>query len=156
MKKIFTLALGLIVTVAMFAADHRPQVLLNSARNFQVVIDGQMVSNQGRTAQLNFLGNGRHSIKVYEVRRGFFGAQRRLVSQSNFRLRGNDMKIRVDNNGEIMFKVSRDFGRNGNGFGRDRNSQNDDYGWDRGQDNRDYRYNQKDRDRGWEMDLNNK
>ena len=156
MKKIFTLAFGLLLTVALFAADHRPQVVLNSARNFQVMIDGQMVNTQGRTVALNHLYNGRHTIKVFEVKRSFFGTQRRMVSQSSFRLRGNDLKIRVGYDGDIMFKESRNLGRN------DRNWNNDDYGWNRSQDNRDdrndrdFRYNQNDRNDRDQRDRNDR
>lgn len=132
MKKIFTLALGLLMTVALFAADkRRPSVLLNSSRNFEVVIDGRSYVTHGRTVMLNHLYNGRHTIRVFEMRRGFFGVQKRLVSQSQFRVRNNDMLIRVGLNGQIMIKermsnyIGYGSGKDGRDFRNDRDNRFD-------------------------------
>ena len=140
MKKIFTLAMGVLMTTLLFAADHRPAVILNSSRNFEVVIDGRSFMTQGRTITLDRLDNGRHTIRVYELRRSFRGrTQRQLVSQSSFRLRNQDLLIRINQNGEIFTKESR------RGFGNDRYDRN-------GRDDRDDRYG---RDRDYDRDDRN-
>src|ERR1700750_1222212 len=41
MKKIFTLALGLVLTAAVFAADKRPTMKVTAPKRFEIVIDGQ-------------------------------------------------------------------------------------------------------------------
>jgi hypothetical protein len=131
MKKIFTLAMGVLMTTMLFAADHNPTVILNSSRNFEIVIDGRSFVTNGRTISLDRLRSGRHSIRVFEIRRsGFRGVQKRLVSQSSFRLRNRDLMIRVNQYGEIMFKEAR---KNKRDF-RDRDRDiydNDDHGWSR-------------------------
>lgn len=137
MKKIFTLAMGVLMTTLLFAADRRPSVILNSSRNFEVVIDGRSFMTNGRTIALDRLHGGKHQIKVYELRRGFRGGlQKRLVSQSSFRLRGKDLMIRISYDGQIMFKEARN--RFQNDRDRDRNY-NDEHGWDYRQNDRDER-----------------
>ncbi len=131
MKKIFTLALGLLMTAALFAADRRPTVMLNSSRDFEVVIDGRSYETHGRTINLRNLYNGRHSIKVFEMKRGRFGYQKKLVSQSSFRVRGNDMLIRVAFNGQIMIRersssyIGYGSGKDGRDFRNDRDNRFD-------------------------------
>lgn len=134
MKKFFTLAMGVLMTTMLFAADPRPSVILNSSRNFHVVIDGRSIVTNGRTISLDRLQSGRHTIQVYEMRRGFRGnTQKRLVSQSSFRLRGKDVLIRINNNGQIMFKEAANKYRND----RDRDRMyDDDHGWEFGEDSR--------------------
>ena len=72
MKKIFTLALGLMLTVAMFAADRRPTVTVTSAKRYAIVIDGKQYFTNGNTINISSLFNGRHNVKVYKMKRGFF------------------------------------------------------------------------------------
>jgi hypothetical protein len=152
MKKIFTLALGVLMTTMLFAADRRPTVILNSVRNYEVVIDGRSYASNGRTISLDHLYNGRHKIQVFEVRRSVFGKQRRMVSQSFFRLRQNDLMIRVTMNGQIQFKErnSRNFGGRNNGY-RDRDF-NDNDGWMNGTDKRGF----DDDDRNFREDRENR
>lgn len=134
MKKIFTLAMGLLMATLLMAADRRPTVILNSSRNFEVVIDGRSIVTNGRTVELDRLGTGRHTIRVYELRRGFRGnTQKRLVSQSQFRLRNQTMLIRISQSGEIFMKEAN------NRFGNDRDDR--DY-----RDDRDHRNDRNDRD----------
>jgi hypothetical protein len=145
MKKIFTLTVGLLMATLLIAADrHRPSVIINSSRNFEVVIDGRSFRTSGRTITLDHLRNGRHNIRVYELRRGFRGhLQKRLVSQSNFRLRNNDVLIRIDRDGDVMFKETR--GRNFDVRDRDR-MYNDQHGWKRNMDDDDDRDFRRNRD----------
>ncbi|MEO7924278.1 MAG: hypothetical protein ABIR30_11430 [Chitinophagaceae bacterium] len=119
MKKIFTLATFVLLTMAVFAADHRPSVTLMGGRHYEVVIDGRVVSgnqyggnqyggNQYGAIQINNLRNGRHTITVYEIPRRFFASRnKRVISSSVFMLRGNDVAIRIDQSGQVRIKESR-------------------------------------------------
>jgi len=129
MKKIFTLALGLILTVAMFAADRRPTVTVIAPKRFEIVIDGhRYLGNYGNTMSISNLFNGRHDIKVYESRPGLFRSKK-LVAASAFQLRGRDLQIDVDRFGHLQVNESRsgrdwndrDYGRNDRSRGWDSN-----------------------------------
>lgn len=132
MKKIFTLALGLMLTVAMFAADRRPTVTVTSAKRYAIVIDGKQYFTNGNTINISSLLNGRHEVKVYKMKRGFFMNMKRLVASSNFQLRNSDVKIDIDRFGQLQISESR-FGRDWNdhdyGKGNDRDH---DHGYGRG------------------------
>ena len=133
MKKIFTLVLGLMFTVAMFAADRRPSVTVTSARRYAIVIDGkQYFTNGGNTINISSLFNGRHDIKVYKMKRGFFMNTKRLVASSSFQLRNSYVKINVDRSGQLQISESR-FRRdwNGHDFGTD-SDRGHDHGYGRG------------------------
>lgn len=131
MKKIFTLMLGLMLTAAMFAADRRPTVTVTTAKKFEIVIDGRRyVTNYGNTMSISNLYDGRHNIRVYEMRHGFFMRKKRLVASSSFQLRNNDVQIHVDRFGHLDISQSR-FGHDWN----DRDRYND--GHDRHDDHRD-------------------
>ena len=119
MKKIFTLVLGLMFTVAMFAADRRPTVTVTSARTFEIVIDGRhYMPNYGNTVSISNLFNGQHNIQVYQVRPGFLMRSKRLIAASSFHLRNSDVQINVDRFGQLQISQSR-FGRDWNDHGRD-------------------------------------
>ncbi len=167
MKKIFTLVAGTLLTAAVFAADHRPMVTLINNGNFRVVIDGKSYFGNNMTVRLdnyysnpygdfygnsNFYGSGysnnygdRHTIKVFEMRRGFF-VRERLVDATTFQVGRNDLMIHIDRFGSIDIREMRGFGRfdrdyrgwdNRDNRGWDNRSQ-DNRGWDnRSQDNRD-------------------
>jgi len=113
MKKIFTLALGLMLTVAMFAADRRPTVTITSTKRYAVVIDGKQYVTSGNTINISSLFNGRHDVKVYKMKRGFFMNTGRLVASSSFTLRNGDVKINIDPFGQLQISESR-FGRGWN------------------------------------------
>ena len=132
MKKIFTLALGLMLTVAMFAADRKPTVTVTSAKRYAIVIDGKRYFTNGNTINISSLFNGRHDVKVYKMKRGFFMNTKKLVASSNFQLRNSDVKIDIDRFGQLQISESR-FGRDWNdhdyGKGNDRDH---DHGYGRG------------------------
>ena len=138
MKKIFTLVLGLMFTVAMFAADRKPTVTVTSTKRYAIVIDGKQYFTNGNTINISSLFNGRHDVKVYKMKRGFFMNTKRLVASSNFQLRNSDVKINIDRFGQLQISESR-FGRGWNdhdyGKGNDRDH---DHGYDRR--NRDGRF----------------
>ena len=131
MKKIFTLALGLMFTVAMFAADRRPTVTVTSAKRYAIIIDGKQYFTNGNTINIASLFNGRHDIKVYKMKRGFFMNAKKLVAASSFQLRNSDVKINIDRFGQLQISESR-FRRDGNDhdFGKG-NDRDHDHGYDR-------------------------
>ena len=136
MKKIFTLALGLMLTVAMFAADRRPNVTVTSAKRYAIVIDGKQYLANGNTLNISTLFNGRHDVKVYKVKRGFLMNTRKLVASSSFQLRNSDVKINIDRFGQLQISESR-FGRgwDDHDFGKD-NDRDHDHGYGRNHDGR--------------------
>ena len=138
MKKIFTLVLGLMFTVAMFAADRKPTVTVTSTKRYAIVIDGKQYFTNGNTINISSLFNGRHDVKVYKMKRGFFMNTKKLVASSNFQLRSSDVKINIVRFGQLQISESR-FGRGWNdhdyGKGNDRDH---DHGYDRR--NRDGRF----------------
>ena len=118
MKKIFTLIAATILTVATFAADHRPSVSLKSRGNYEIVIDGRSYFTRNGVMDLSNIRKGRHSIKVYEVSRVFsFLRTKKLVDASTFMLGNRDIDINVDFRGQIRISEER--------FGRDRWNDND-------------------------------
>jgi hypothetical protein len=135
MKKFFTLALGLMLTVAMFAADRKPTVTITSTKRYAIVIDGKQYFTNGNTINISSLFNGRHDVKVYKMKRGFF-MNRKLVASSSFQLRNSDVKINIDRFGQLQVSESK-FGRDWNdhdyGKGNDRDR---DHGYDRGNQDR--------------------
>jgi hypothetical protein len=109
-KKIFTLLAGTLMAVAVMAADHRPVVRLQNFRNFKVVIDGRSYFGNNMAIRLNNYHGNRHTIKVYEMRRGFFQRER-LVDMAAFRTRNKDVMIRIDQFGRIDIRERRNNGR---------------------------------------------
>ena len=136
MKKIFTLVLGLMFTVAMFAADRRPTVTVTSTKRYAIVIDGKQYFTNGNTISISSLFNGRHDVKVYKMKRGFFMNTRKLVASSNFQLRNSDVKIHIDRLGQLQISESR-FGRGwgDHDYGKD-NDRDHDHGYGRNHDGR--------------------
>ncbi|MFI5188211.1 MAG: hypothetical protein ACHQF0_15885 [Chitinophagales bacterium] len=138
MKKIFTLALGLMLTMAMFAADRRPVVTVTSAKKFAIVIDGRQYLSNGDAINISTLFNGQHDIMVYKLKPGFFMGSKRLVASSDFQLRNDDLQINIDRFGQIQITESRferDWNDHENGwkksndYGRDNDH---DFGHDKG------------------------
>ena len=150
MKTIIALLLGLFFTATSFAADRRPTVTLNSNRNFEIVIDGQRYSGNNNFVNISNLRNGRHTIRVYEFRRGLFGNNRRLISSKNFLLKNNDLSINVDRYGEVqIYEEQYGRGRN-NGWGsNDDRNYNKGYGNDRDKDWNDGNNNGRGKDKDW-------
>ena len=131
MKKIFTLVLGLMLTVVMFAADRKPTVTVTSTRRYQIVIDGERYFTNGNTINISNLFYGPHDIQVYKTRHGFFIGSTRLVANSSFELRNSDVQINIDRFGQLQISESR--------FGRDWNDHDwNDHNYDRGNDRNNY------------------
>ena len=123
MKKISTLLVALVVTVASFAADRKPSVTIMSSHNYEVVVDGKSFFTNGNFISLDNLRWGQHIVKVYEVKRGFWGKKSRVVSASTFTLRDNDIRINVDRFGNVQIAEQR--GRDNDNRGRDKGGYND-------------------------------
>jgi len=131
MKKIFTLAIGSLFALTVMAADHKPSVTVKSNSNYMIVVDGKRYVGDN-FINLSNLFPGYHSIKVYDVNKHrLFRKKAKLVSSSDFTVRGNDIQISVDRFGQIDINESR--------FGYDR-------GHNKGWDHRDF--GKKDRDNG--------
>ncbi len=116
MKKIFTLTLGLMLTVAMFAAGRRPIVTVNSAQKYEIVIGGNHYFTNGDVMNISNLPGGRYGVKVYEVRSGFFTKSKKLVASSVFELGYDNIQINITRFGQIKIAESK--------FGRDWNEHN--------------------------------
>lgn len=121
MKKIFTLALGLMLTVAMFAADRKPTVTVTSAKKYSIVIDGKKYLSNGNTIDISNLRGGRHDVKVYTMSRGLFMRSKKLVASSTFQLTNKDVQINIDRFGQLQISESR-FGRDWGWNGHDKNN----------------------------------
>jgi len=135
MKKISTLVLASLLTMAVFAADRRPTVTLQSTRNYEIVIDGKSyTSNNFSTMNIGGLRDGYHSVTVYKVQQGFFFRKmKKVVSSTSFLLRGNDIDIKVNQFGQVKVDEDLKFQK---GRGWDKND-NDNRGRDnQGRDNR--------------------
>lgn len=142
MKKMFTLFSGLLLAVAVMAADRRPVVTVNSMKNYKIVIDGKAYFSGNSSIHIANLRNGYHFIQVFEMRRGYFERRERLVASTSFSLRRNDVRILIDYFGNIRIKERKGYGR----FERDDRDWND-RDMDRDRDNDRDQDRNRDRDR---------
>lgn len=111
MKKIFTLVSGLLLAIAVMAADRRPVVTVNSMKNYKIVIDGRTYFSNDNSIRISHLHSGRHSIQVFEMRRGYFERRERLIASTTFGLRKHDVKIMIDRFGNINIREKKGNGR---------------------------------------------
>lgn len=111
MKKMFTLVSGLLMAVALMAADRRPVVTVNTMDNFRIVIDGKTYFSNRSSIHIANLSRGQHSIQVYEMRRGFYDRRERLISSTQFFLRKHDLRIQVSRMGQVKVRETRNWGR---------------------------------------------
>lgn len=127
MKKIFTLVAGMLLTAAVFAADRKPVVTINSSKNYKIVIDGKSYFGDNMTLRLDDYFKRSHTIKVFEMRRGFYVKGERQVDAAIFQVDRNDVAITIDRFGNIKIREMKNHGR----FGRDDWNDN---GFDKGND----------------------
>lgn len=143
MKKIFTLTIGLLFGVVLMAADRRPEITVEnfSRNNFKIVIDGRSYFGDYIRIPVTHFNGNRHTIKVYEMRRGFFGRQEKLVDAKNFFVAGRDIEIKIDRFGNIRIDEVK----------KNRHNDNDRRDWndrdERGRDNNDGYYKKEERNR---------
>lgn len=133
MKKIFTLALGLMLTIAMFAADRKPDVILSAPKKYEIVIDGKSYFSTKKDMNVLNLRGGFHTVKVYEMKQGFLFKSKKLVSTSSFRLTNNDIKIDVNRFGQVQISEQR---KGRGGWDNDNRYDRDDKKYDRDHDRR--------------------
>ncbi len=111
MKKMFTLVSGLLLAVAVMAADRRPVVMVSSMKNYKIFIDGRTYFSNDNSLRISHLNKGFHSIKVFEMRRGYFERRERLVASKTFNLRRHDVRILIDRFGNISIREINGHGR---------------------------------------------
>lgn len=107
MKRIFTLFTMLFITLALFAADHRPIVMVNSSKNYKIVIDGRSYYSSDRNIKLNNLHKGYHTIKVFEMRRIGYNQREKLVGSTTFKLNRKNVIINIGRYGDIYIRETR-------------------------------------------------
>lgn len=130
MKKIFTLLASLFLTVALFAADRRPVIKLNNNNNYKVVIDGRSYFGDDINIHPDYFLRGKHTVRVYEMKRGFLGRSERLVDATSFFIDRDDVLIRIDRSGKIMIREDK-HGKWDNRYGKNQRDNDDDYRNDR-------------------------
>ena len=143
MKKISTLILAGLMTMAVSAAERQPMVTVNNtSNNYEVMIDGQTYNN-GNSATIPNMAQGTHRVEVYQVVKKLFAKQRTLVSSSNFELGNNDVTINVDQNGQLRINQAgnsttrKNRGRTDNTWNNGRNRDQNGGVFNRGQGNED-------------------
>lgn len=138
MKKIYLLlAVGILAATISASAQN---VILRMDNNYDVSIDGRIYETNGT---LPNIGYGRHTVNVYEVKRGFLGIgkKRTVVSSSAFDLRNNDVTIDVDQYGQLRINEVGNYNT--------QNRRYDDRNTDRNYDpNTDRRYDRNDEHNG--------
>jgi len=134
MKKIFTFLIGSFITVASFAADHRPTMNIDNNSYYKVFIDGNPVYNNFNGGDICDINYGRHTITVMEDRGGnSFWHRSRIISTSDFRVDGDDRRIFVSIDRDGCAHISKSEFRNDRdyGWGRDRRDWDNDNGYRR-------------------------
>ncbi|MBL0305586.1 MAG: hypothetical protein IPQ25_05990 [Chitinophagaceae bacterium] len=125
MKKIFTLVTGLMIAAVVMAAGHKPIVSLNNSKNYKVVIDGKTFFGSDMNIRLASFHKGMHHIKVYEMKRGFFGRTERLIDSETFLLGRRDVRIVIDRFGNINIREVKANRRIGKDYRYDRDWDDD-------------------------------
>ena len=112
MKKIFILVAATLFTVAVFAADRRPSVTVQTNKNYEIQIDGKSYfTRNGSVTDISFLRDGKHTITVLKIYQGFFSQKmKKVVSSTTFLMRGNDIDIKVDQFGRVQVNEDTRFG----------------------------------------------
>ena len=132
------------MTVLVFAADHRPMVTVKSMKNYKIVIDGRSFFGSNSSINIANIRSGRHTIQVFEMRRGYYGRRsfERMVASSAFRVDRRDVVIHIDYFGNISIREMKRYGR----FDRRDNDRDWDNNRDWNKDN-DRDYDRRDDDR---------
>ena len=128
MKKIYLLlTIGLFVATISASAQN---VVLRLDDKYDVSIDGR---NYANNSTISTLGQGQHTINVYEVKKGFLGIgkKKELVSTSNFELRNNDVTIDVDQYGQLRINESGNYNTQNRRYDRTTDPRNTDRTYDR-------------------------
>ncbi len=104
MKKMLTFVFAGMLALMVTASANAAQVILNSQTNYEINIDGRVYNNGVGTTTITDLAQGAHSIQVYQVvSNGLFGIgkKRNLISSQQFNLGNSDLRIDVDQGGQV-------------------------------------------------------
>jgi hypothetical protein len=78
------------------------------------------------TLSLDHFYGGRHTIKVFEMKRGYFGNREKLVGSSFFQVDRNDVLINIDWFGNISIREKKNYKRYDNNDWNDRDDRDHD------------------------------
>ena len=148
MKRIFTLLLGTIFSLALFAYDGT-RLTVNTVSNMKmtVEIDGRRYNmDRSKTLSLRDLSAGRHTIRIYHERRNnsiFNRNRQEVIYNQTFHLRRDyHLDITINRFGRVMVDERR-IDRNDDWYDDDDNWDRNNRHWetdDRRNDNRDDSY----------------
>ena len=136
MKSFITMFAALVLTTSLFATppgSSRLSIINTENKHLRVIIDGNRYDGIGNNLSLANISMGYHNIRIYQIKRGFFGGDHLLYSSSIFIKPDRQFSLVVKRDGDVV--VNEQGGRWDNNRYPDRN--------DRG---RDDRYGRNDRD----------
>lgn len=152
MKSFITIVAALVITASAFAAPNfsRLTIINVENKNLRVVIDGNKYDGIGNNLSLGNLNVGYHSIKIYQIRHGFFSDYKLIYSSSVFLKPDRQINMVINRGGDVA--INEQFlrgdnrfpdNRGGNDRGQrdDRNDNRDNHGRNDRDDRRDYGYN---------------
>ena len=113
------------LTIASYANNFQTRLTVTNFQNsnLRIVIDGNRYDNFGNTLSLNNLSTGYHSIKVYQVNKGFLKGNRLLYSTSVYFKPDHHVNVVINRRGDVTV-ADRQIGGRGN-------NRNDRYGKNR-------------------------
>ncbi len=130
MKKIITFLAFAFLSVSLFANNFPSRLVITNLENttLRIVIDGRHYDGIGGSLALNDLSVGRHQVKVYEVRRGWFRSDRLMYSSTVFLKPNYQVSVLINRSGQLSI-AEQQMGRYGRGDDRNygRNDDHDRY-----------------------------
>lgn len=95
---------ALVITATTFATppgSSRLTVVNTDNKNLRVIIDGNRYDGIGNNLSLANIGMGRHNIRIFQVKRGFFGGERLIYSSSIFLKPDTQLSLIVKRDGDV-------------------------------------------------------
>ncbi len=139
MKTITTFLAFVFLSVSLYAGNFPSRLVITNLENttLRIVIDGRHYDGVGGSLALNDLSVGRHWVKVYQVRRGWFKSDRLLYSSTVFLKPNYVVNVLINRSGELSV-AEQQMGRYGRGDDRNygRNDDHDRSGRSNNYDNR--------------------
>jgi hypothetical protein len=164
MKNFFTLIMVGLMSISAFASDIT--VTFSGNKNYQVLIDGRSINDNGysnSTIYLNNLRSGQHYIQVYKSN-GNRQRDNKVVYANDFTVRPQyDLFITIDKKGRVSMDErastynsgnSNDRWNNGNNQGRRNNRNNADGRYDNNRNDRNGKNNHDDDDDRYDRNGN--
>ena len=139
MKSFITMFAAFFFTTYLFATppgSSRLTIINSENKQLRVIIDGNRYDGIGNNLSLANISIGYHNIRIYQIKRGFFGGDRLIYSSSLFLKPDRQLSLIIKRDGDVV--INEQGGRWDNNRYPDRN--------DRG---RDDRYGRDDRDNGY-------